>query len=223
MGQLGYDQAIVVFSPDGRMYQIEYARKAVEKSPTVVGVVYSNGVVIAGSKTLGKLVVPESIIKVFKIDEHIIAGTCGILSDSRILIDYSRVESQINTITYSEPIEVSTLVGDLCNRLQRFTQVGGTRPFGVSLLFAGKTGSNYQLFETDPSGTFRQWKAQAIGKGAKKARAYLMKNYKTKLTKTQATDLAINALKEGEGKLEKNSIDIGFVDSGKVEIHLSKY
>src|SRR3989338_5523385 len=137
MKQMGYDRAIVVFSPEGRMYQVEYARKAVEKASTAVGVVFAAGVVLVASRTIQKLLVPESVEKISKIDEHIGIASCGILADSRVLTDYSRVKAQINRITYSEPIEVATLVKDICDRKQRFTQVGGIRPFGVSLLVAG--------------------------------------------------------------------------------------
>ncbi|HLD83462.1 MAG TPA: archaeal proteasome endopeptidase complex subunit alpha [archaeon] len=221
VNQMGYDQAIVVFSPEGRMYQVEYARKAVERSPTLVGVVFQNGVVIAATKTLRKLIVPESIEKVSKVDSHIIAASCGILSDSRVLLDYARVRSQVNMITYDQPIEVTTLVKDISDRLQKFTQVGGMRPFGVSLLIAGQEEDSYHLFETDPSGAFREWRAQAIGRGSKKAKKYLVANYKKKMTKEQALTLALKSLKEAEEELSQETVEIGVIEDGKISINTS--
>ena len=155
MKQMGYDRAIVVFSPEGRMYQIEYARKAVEKATTAVGIVFLGGVVLAAGRSVQKLMVPESVEKISKVDEHIGIASCGILADCRVLIDYARVRCQVNRITYSEPIEITALVKDVCDRKQRFTQIGGLRPYGVSLLIAGEDGSPH-LYETDPSGTIRE-------------------------------------------------------------------
>src|SRR3972149_1400186 len=112
MKQMGYDRAIVVFSPEGRMYQVEYARKAVEKATTAVGVVFTNGIALVASRTIQKLLVPESVEKISKIDEHIGVASCGILADARVLIDYARIRSQVNKITYDQSIEVSALVKD---------------------------------------------------------------------------------------------------------------
>jgi proteasome alpha subunit len=217
MKQLGYDRAIVVFSPEGRMYQVEYARKAVEKATTVVGVVFDKGVVLAASRTLQKLLVPESIEKISKIDHHIGIASCGILADSRVLIDFARVRAQVNRITYSEPIEISMLVKDICDRKQRFTQMGGIRPYGVSLLVAGMTDTEH-LFETDPSGTLREWNAHAVGRGSKEARKVLMEEYKDGLSKDKAIDLALKALKTGEKKLTLRSTEMGIVENGKFNL-----
>src|SRR3972149_11552719 len=120
MKQMGYDRAIVVFSPEGRMYQVEYARKAVEKASTVVGVAFASGIVLVAARSIQKLLVPESVEKISKIDEHIGIASCGILADSRVLIDYARVRAQVNRMTYSEAIEVASLVKDICDRKQRF-------------------------------------------------------------------------------------------------------
>ncbi|MBS3051097.1 MAG: archaeal proteasome endopeptidase complex subunit alpha [Candidatus Aenigmarchaeota archaeon] len=217
MKQMGYDRAIVVFSPEGRMYQVEYARKAVEKASTVAGVTFTNGVVLAAARSIQKLLVPESVEKISKVDEHIGIASCGILADSRILVDYARVKSQVNRITYSEPIEISALVKDICDRKQRFTQMGGIRPYGVTLLVAGMDGTPH-LYETDPSGTMREWRAHAVGRGSKDARKVLMEDYKDGLTKEKATDLALKALKAGEKKLTMRSVEVGFVESGKFKL-----
>jgi len=214
MKQLGYDRAIVVFSPEGRMYQVEYARKAVEKATTAVGVTFANGIALVAARTLQKLLVPESVEKISKIDEHIGIASCGILADSRVLIDFSRVRAQINRMTYSEPIEVASLVKDICDRKQRFTQVGGIRPFGVALLVAGMNETAH-LFETDPSGTLREWKAHAVGRGAKEAKKVLVDEFKDGMTKEKAIDLALKALKAGEKKLAVRSTEMGLIENGK--------
>jgi proteasome alpha subunit len=217
MKQMGYDRAIVVFSPEGRMYQVEYARKAVEKATTAVGVMFANGVVLIAARALQKLLVPESVEKISKIDEHIGIAACGILADSRVLIDYARVRAQVNRITYSEPIEVHALVKDICDRKQRFTQMGGIRPFGVSLLVAGMDGGPH-LFETDPSGTLREWKAHAVGRGAKDAKKVLIDEFKDGMTKDKAIDIGLKALKTGEKKIAIRSTEMGIVENGKFEI-----
>lgn len=217
MKQMGYDRASVVFSPEGRMYQVEYARKAVEKATTVVGVTFSNGVVLVATKSIQKLIVPESVEKISKIDEHIGVASCGILADSRILVDYARIRCQVNKITFGEPIEINALVKDISDRKQRFTQMGGIRPFGVSLLIAGMDGGPH-LYETDPSGTLREWKAQAIGRGMKEARKVLVEEYKENLSGDKATDLALKALKTGEKKLSTRAVEIGMAEGGKFRL-----
>ena len=214
MKKMGFDRSIVVFSPEGRMYQVEYARKAVEKATTTIGTLFSGGVVLAATKSLQKLIVPESIEKIAKIDEHIGIAACGILGDSRVLVDYARVKAQVNRITFNEPIEISALVKDISDRKQRLTQVGGLRPYGVSLLIAGYDGGPH-LYETDPSGAFREWKAHAIGRGSKDARKYLIDNYKDNMTKEKAIDLALDALKAGEKKIGLRSVEIGIAEAGR--------
>ncbi len=217
MKQMGYDRAIVVFSPEGRMYQVEYARKAVEKASTVVGVTFAGGVVLVAARSIQKLLVPESVEKISKADEHIGIAACGILADSRVLVDYARVKSQVNKITYNEPIEISALVKDICDRKQKFTQMGGIRPFGVTLLVAGSDGGPH-LYETDPSGTMREWRAHAVGRGSKDAKKVLMEDFKDGMTKEKAMDLALKALKTGEKKLTLRSVEIGLIENGKFRI-----
>jgi len=214
MKQMGYDRAIATFSPEGRMYQVEYARKAVEKATTSIGIVFNNGIVLIAAKSLQKLMVPESVEKISKVDDHIAIASCGILADGRTLIDFARVRAQINKITFNEPIELYTLVKDIADRKQRFTQLGGIRPYGVGLLIAGVDGTS-RLFETDPSGTMREWKAHAIGRGAKDAKKLLIDEYKENLTKDKAIDLAIKALKAGEKKLSSKVTELVVVEREK--------
>jgi proteasome alpha subunit len=215
MGKMGFDRSIVVFSPEGRMYQVEYARKAVENlSTTAVGAKFKDGIVLAAVRQTSKLLVTDVNEKISKIDEHIGIASCGILSDCRVLIDYARIKSQINKITFNEPIEVNALVKDIADRKQKFTQIGGIRPYGVGFLIAGSDGHS-RLYETDPSGTIREWKAQSIGRGAKHAKKILENDYKDNMSKEEAIELALKALKEGEKEASNEAIELGVIENGK--------
>jgi len=217
MKQMGYDRASVVFSPEGRMYQVEYARKAVEKATTVLGITFSNGIALVAGKAIQRLLVPESVEKIGKIDEHIFIGSCGILGDARNLIDYARVKSQVNKLTFNEPIELFALSKDLADRIQRFTQIGGIRPYGVGLLIAGIDQSTPKLFETDPSGTLREWRAHAIGRGAKEAKKLIVEEYKDNLSKDKAIDIALRALKAAEKKLTSRTVELAVISDKKMK------
>ena len=161
-----YDRAITVFSPDGRLFQVEYALAAVDRGPTIVGVSCPEGVVIgAEEKVESKLQDPNFSQKIYAVDEHLGAAVVGISSDARILIDESRVYSQSNRLMYDEPIDVEIVTKRIGDVMQIYTQHAGVRPFGVSLIFGGvdKTGS--KLYATDPIGSYRSYKALAIGIG----------------------------------------------------------
>jgi len=219
--QMAYDRASVVFSPEGRLFQVEYARKAVQSlSTTTLGVVFKNGVVLAANKIVSKLLVSDAPEKVFQIDEHIGAATCGLIADSRILIDYARIRAQVNRITYGESIEVKALVKDISDRKQKFTQIAGVRPYGVGLLIAGNDGVP-RLFETDPSGAMREWKAHAIGRGSKVAEKIFEEEYKEGISKDKAIELAMKALHAAEPSTSAKSIEIGIVEDNKFKL-LSK-
>ncbi len=164
--QMGYDRAITVFSPDGRLYQVEYAREAVKRGTTAVGIKAKDGVVLIVDKRVSsKLLEASSIEKIFKIDEHIGVASSGLVGDARSLVDRARIECQINRVSYDEPIEVEALAKKLCDHMQTLTQYGGIRPYGTALLIAGVSDGECRLFETDPSGTLLEYKATGIGIG----------------------------------------------------------
>ena len=164
--QMGYDRAITVFSPDGRLYQVEYAREAVKRGTTAVGIKAKDGVVLIVDKRVSsKLLEASSIEKIFKIDEHIGVASSGLVGDARALVDRARVECQINRVSYDEPIEVEALSKKICDHMQSLTQYGGIRPYGTALLIAGVSDGEVRLFETDPSGTLLEYKATGIGIG----------------------------------------------------------
>src|SRR2546426_10376612 len=165
-GQMAYDRAITVFSPDGRLFQVEYARVAVTRGNTTVGLKFKNGIVLMADKKIGsRLVETSSIEKIFQIDEHVGAATSGLVADARVLVDYARLVAQINKVTYSEKIGVDLLVKRICDYKQNYTQYGGVRPFGTALLVAGGDDLRTPLFETDPSGALVAYKAGSIGQG----------------------------------------------------------
>lgn len=164
--QMGYDRAITVFSPDGRLFQVEYAREAVKRGTTAIGIKSSEGVVLLVDKRItSNLLIPESIEKIFKIDDHIAIATSGLVADSRVLVDRARLECQINKLTYDEPIRVEGLAKRISDHKQQYTQYGGVRPYGAALLIAGVDNNGARLFETDPSGALVEYLATSIGEG----------------------------------------------------------
>jgi proteasome alpha subunit len=175
---MAYDRTIVVFSPDGRLLQVEYARQAVKRGNTVVGLVTGEGVVLGATKSSAPLGVSATPKKIFEIDNHIGAVSSGLLADARNLIEAARVKSQVNTLTYGEPISVSSITKFIADQKHMVTQYAGVRPYGVGLLIGGFDNVGPALFETDPSGTMIEWKAQAIGKGAEKAKKVLKQAYR---------------------------------------------
>lgn len=211
----GYDRAITVFSPDGRLFQVEYAREAVKRGTTSLGVKSSEGIVLVVDKRpTSKLVEPKSIEKIFQIDQHIGAATSGLVADARAIIEKARIEAQVNRITYNEPIRVETLSKKICDMKQMYTQHGGVRPFGSALIIGGVNGKGCRLFETDPSGALIEYKATAIGAGRQVAMEEFEKKYAEDMTLTDAIELALDAVYEAtEGKTTPESVEIAVIDA----------
>lgn len=209
----GYDRAITVFSPDGRLFQVEYAREAVKRGTTSIGIKCSEGIVLAVDKrTTSNLVEATSIEKIFKIDEHIGAATSGLVADARALVERARVEAQINKITYSEPIRVDSLSKKLCDMLQMYTQNGGVRPFGSALIIGGVYDGSCKLFETDPSGALIEYKATAIGSGRSAAMDIFEDQYKDDMNLNDVIKLALTAINEAtEHETTANNVEIAVI------------
>ncbi len=209
----GYDRAITVFSPDGRLFQVEYAREAVKRGTTSIGIKCSEGIVLAVDKrTTSNLVEATSIEKIFKIDEHIGAATSGLVADARALVERARVEAQINKITYSEPIRVDSLSKKLCDMLQMYTQNGGVRPFGSALIIGGVYNGDCKLFETDPSGALIEYKATAIGSGRSAAMDIFEDHYDDDMNLNEAINLALTAINEAtEHETTANNVEIAVI------------
>ncbi|MFH1722742.1 MAG: archaeal proteasome endopeptidase complex subunit alpha [Candidatus Altiarchaeota archaeon] len=208
-GPAAYDRAITVFSPDGRLFQVEYAREAVKRGTTAVGITYDQGVLLAVDKNIaGNLIVKASIEKIFQIDEHIAVATSGLVADARRLIEEARVKAQRNRLAYGEPIGALALTKDLCDTKQAYTQYGGARPFGTALLLAG-VNEKPSLYETDPSGAFTEYHATAIGMGKREVEKLFDERNKQGQTRKEAIELALiglNAVSEGE--IKKEHIDM---------------
>ncbi|HUK37899.1 MAG TPA: archaeal proteasome endopeptidase complex subunit alpha [Methanomicrobiales archaeon] len=212
--QMGYDRAITVFSPDGRLYQVEYAREAVKRGTTAVGIKCTDGVVLIVDKRVAtRLLEPSSIEKIFKIDEHIGVASSGLVGDARALVDRARVECQINRVSYNEAIDVETLAKKLCDHMQTYTMFGGARPYGTALLIAGISDGTARLFETDPSGTLLEYKATGIGTGRPAVMKVFEEEYNPEAGCRDAILLGLKALHAAtEGKFDVNAVEIGIVE-----------
>lgn len=211
--QMGYDRAITVFSPDGRLFQVEYAREAVKRGTTAVGVKAVDGVVLLVDKRItSKLLVAESIEKIFQLDDHMGAATSGLVADARALIDRARVEAQINKVSYDEPIGVEVLAKKICDFKQTYTQYGGVRPFGTALLIAGVEDSQARLFETDPSGALLEYNATGIGAGRAEVMEVFEEKYHKDIKLVEAINLGLEALHNTtEGRFDAATIEVGLV------------
>jgi proteasome alpha subunit len=217
-GQMAYDRAITVFSPDGRLFQVEYAREAVKRGTTTVGLKFKDGVVLIVDKRIAsRLMEPKSIEKIYQIDEHIGCATSGLVADARILVDQARVIAQINKITYDEPMSVEELVKKICDFKQNYTQYGGVRPFGTALLVAGVDDQGEHLFETDPSGALVSYKAGSIGAGRNAVMEVFEEEYAENMDRDKAVLLGLKALKKAteEEKLNPKGVEIGIVAQGE--------
>jgi len=210
---MGYDRAITVFSPDGRLYQVEYAREAVKRGTTAIGIKGRDGVVLLVDKRVNSnLLEPSSIEKIFRIDDHIGVASSGLVGDARALVDRARIESQINRVSYDEEMDVEMLAKRLCDHMQTYTQFGGARPYGTALLIAGRSEGQFRLFETDPSGTLLEYKATGIGIGRNAVMKVFEEEYRPDLTIREAILLGLKALHAAtEGKFDVSMVEIGVV------------
>jgi proteasome alpha subunit len=189
-----YDRAITVFSPDGRLFQVEYAMELVNRGATIMGIQCAEGVVLGSEENIEPLEEAEYSWKIFKVDDHVGASIVGLSSDARVLIDQARIYAQSNKLTYDEPIDVEVVTKRICDIQQMYTQHAGVRPFGVSLIFGGvdKTGSH--VFGTHPSGTYRGYKATALGAGRETVLAVLKDEYRENLSLEENTKLTVKCL-----------------------------
>ncbi len=210
--QQQYDRGITIFSPDGRLFQVEYAKEAVKKGATALGITYENGVVLAATRSTPELQVrnPE---KVFKLDDHIGVATSGLVADGRTLVDEARNEAQKHLMTFDEEIPTSVLATFIADRCQQFTQYGGVRPYGLSTISGGVKDGEAEVYHTDPSGTLSQWKAVAIGKGRQKAKEHLEENWEEGLDQEAAIEIAVEALSEGEEDIELKNVELAVLNT----------
>jgi proteasome alpha subunit len=205
-----YDQALTVFSPDGRQYQVEYALEVVHRGATVLGIACPEGVVLAAdTQPSSPLQNPDSAWKLFQVDTHIGVAISGLSADARILVDRARLVAQINRLTYDDSIAVNVLARQVAEIMTQYTQYGGVRPFGVSMIFGGVDRQRSHLFQTDPSGACWKYHAIALGSGSETVNALLEAKMTPNLTLDQAIQLAIGCLAQViEGPLDATRITI---------------
>lgn len=198
MKEMGYDRSITMFSPDGRLLQVEYAKKTVKQGSTALAIACKDGVVFVVDKRItSKLLVPEAIEKMFRIDDHIGVAASGIISDARVLVDRSQLRAQQHAVTYDSKIDIISIVKEMCDLKQICTQSAGLRPFGVSLLVGGvEEDGTVKLFLTEPYGLYFQYRAAAIGEGEVEVEDFLQKKYKDSITVEEGLKLGLQAIKD---------------------------
>ncbi|GLI64514.1 hypothetical protein VaNZ11_007780 [Volvox africanus] len=213
MAESQYSFSLTTFSPSGKLVQIEYALNAVAAGATSLGISAADGVVIATEKKLPSTLVDESTVqKIMTITPSIGVVYSGMGPDFRVLVRRARKTAQTYYQTYKEHIPVAQLVRETAAVMQEFTQTGGVRPFGVSLMMAGYDDNGPQLYQIDPSGSYFAWKASAIGKNMTNAKAFLEKRYSDEVGIEDAVHTALLTLKEGfEGQLSGANIEVGVV------------
>jgi len=205
-----YDEASTIFSPDGRLYQVEYAREAVKKGSTTMGFKWNDGVLLLVHKPeTSRLVNLRSLEKIYRIDDHIACAATGLVADGRHLVEIAREEAQWNRIRYDEPISIKDLVNILCEYKHMYTSFDGVRPFGTVLLIGGIDDSGKHLFSTDPSGAYLGYKAICEGKKSIDAMTQFTKNYTSDISLNQALELGIQTLK----KITKQKLNTEMVEA----------
>eukprot|EP00741_Cyanophora_paradoxa_P003357 tig00000692_g3263.t1 len=221
-----YDRGVNTFSPEGRLFQVEYALEAIKLGSTAVGIQTAEGVIIAVEKRLtSPLLEPSSVEKIMEIDSHMGCAMSGLTADARTLIDFARVETQNYRFSYNEPMGMESCTQAICDKCLGFGEGGEdtmSRPFGVALLIAGIDGLGPALYHTDPSGTYTRFDTKAIGSGAEGAQTALTEGYNKSMTLAEAEKLALSTLKQVmEEKITDTNVELASVrtDTRKFKIY----
>ena len=194
MASRGYDMTPTMYSPDGRIYQVEYAIETVKRGTLAIGIRSKEGVIMAVEEKPRTLQTKNITQKIFQVDYHIGVAAAGYIPDARVQVDNARFFSQGNRMTYDESVEVATVAKHLADQAHQFTQYGGVRPNGVSMIIAGIDQKGESIYVTDPSGTYVQYAAIAIGAGSDDVNAFLEKHYNSDMSLDEAASLAIAAI-----------------------------
>jgi len=217
-----YDRGVNTFSPEGRLFQVEYAIEAIKLGSTVIGICTSEGVVLVVEKRItSALMEPSTIEKIAEVDKHIGVACSGLTADSKTLIDRARLESQNHWFTYNEKMSVESVSQAVSNLAIKFgdsddDEGAMSRPFGVALLFAGCDEKGPQLYHMDPSGTYVQYDAKAIGSGSEGAQQTLVEMYNKSMTLKEATKASLTILKQVmEEKLNSTNVEVAIVTPTK--------
>ena len=210
----GYDRAVSIFSPDGYLLQVEYAEKAVNLGATSMAITYEGGIVfICDRKIKSKLLVKESFRKIFEVDDTIAVCGSGVMSDGRRLIEQAQDYAKENRTQFEEQVDVLSVVKDIANIQQYYSQSGGIRPFGVCLLFGAIEDNEPKLYQTTPSGTYMRYKAISQGQNSFEINEELEKEYKEKLSKNDAKNLGLKILKKIKEKdFREEDLEIKFLE-----------
>ena len=210
---MGYDRSATMFSPDGHILQVEYAEKTVRLGTASIGINCSDGVLIVADKGIkDTLIVPESADKIYEIDEHIIASASGFISDARVLVNQSRLVAQQHRVTYDTPIDVESIIREISDIKQQYTQHPGVRPFGVSLMIAGVQDSQAKLYSSDITGNYFEYTAIAIGENDDKIKETLRKKYKKEMKIEEGLKLCFEIFKEVLGnKFDISRFNVAYV------------
>ena len=200
-----YDRGVTTFSPEGRLFQVEYAIEAIKLGSTAIAIQTQEGIVLAVERrTQSPLMIPSSLDKIMEIDSHVACAVSGLTADAQSMVEHGRVQAQNHFFTYNESMPVRSLTQSLCALSANFgtdDEDSMSRPFGVALLVAGHDVDNgYQLYHTDPSGTWTAYKAKAIGSGSEGAQTTLQEEYKDDMTLKEAENLALSTLKAEIGR-----------------------
>lgn len=210
---MGYDRAATMFSPDGHLLQVEYAEKTVRLGSASIGIVCKDGVVIVADKRIrDKLISSESAHKIFEVDYHIMASFAGMLADARMLMDSAQVLAQQNRVTYGSPAEPVTIIRMIADKQQAFTQYGGARPFGVSVMLAGVNKGKAHLYTSDVTGNYFAYKANAIGENDEMIKEILRKELKEDISVDEGIKFGLKIFKEVLDKnFDLNRFEVGYV------------
>ncbi len=210
-----YDRG-VMFNPDGKLFQVEYAKEATKKGGTVIGMITKSGIVLIAHKNIDEpLSVLSSMQKVFRIDAHIGAAYSGIVADGLHVVNQIRQAAQSHRMVYGEVKSLEAIAKELSSYMLQATFYGGVRPYGVSLLIGG-IDTDRRLYEVGPDATILGYKANAIGFGKKIATDMLIKEYKDGMSTDESLQLGIKIInKVIEGKLKSDHVDVGYIEEGK--------
>ena len=192
--QQGYDRAITVFSPDGRLYQVEYAIETVKRGTLALGIKTKEGIIIAVEEKPRRLQISEKPQKLFQVDHHMGIAAAGYIPDARGQVNDIRFFSQSSKLVYDEPVDVGTVAKYAADEFQHYTQYAGVRPMGVALIIGGVDNNGNALFLVDPSGTYVEYNAVAIGANSDTVTEFLKKEYKPDITIDEGIVLAIAAI-----------------------------
>ncbi|KAG1657966.1 hypothetical protein FOA52_004737 [Chlamydomonas sp. UWO 241] len=210
-----YDRGVNTFSPEGRLFQVEYAIEAIKLGSTAIGIATTEGVVLVVEKRItSPLLEPWSIEKIMEIDCHVGCAMSGLVADAKMLVDHARAETQQHRFSYNEAMPVESVTQSLCDLALRFgedSDEGGglSRPFGVALLLAGWDDNGPALFHAEPSGTYTRYQAKAIGSGSEGAQTSLQESFRKDMTLAEAEVAALSILKQVmEEKVTPTNVDI---------------